>query len=458
MNITKMFFLMMFLSFSTVVSAVTIRVPDDQPTIQAGIDASSNGAIILVADGTYTGAGNRDIDFNGKAITVRSENGAESCVIDCQGSASSKHRGFYIHSGEGPGSVVQGFTIRNGYADGFPEGGGGIFCDASSPIIKENIIRNNEVYSASGAGIFCYGGASPMISDNTITYNICDAESPSTGGGGIGCFGACSPTIENNTIEHNFHYVMGGGIFCASGGSPIIKGNTICLNDVYHFGGGIGIQFSESTISNNIISGNHAGGEGGGWGGGIFYYNEGTYTTTIKNNLIIDNEAADLGGGIGHPYGSSSISVINNTIVGNEVYLSGGDGGGIYGAAIITNCILWGNAPDEIYGSSTATYSDVQGGHAGEGNIDANPIFVTGPLGDYYLSQVGAGQWWDSPCVDAGDEEIGRLPDTLWTGTTRTDLKDDAGTIDMGYHYPIKAFPKQREVENRPETLLETVH
>jgi hypothetical protein len=70
--------------FPCVVLAATIHVPADQPTIQAGIDAAVNGDTVLVADGTYTGVGNRDIDFKGKAITVKSENGPENCIIDCE--------------------------------------------------------------------------------------------------------------------------------------------------------------------------------------------------------------------------------------------------------------------------------------------------------------------------------------------------------------------------------------
>ena len=68
------------------ISATIIHVPADQSTIQAGIDAAVDGDTVLVADGTYMGDGNRDIDFKGKAITVSSENGAENCIIDCQGS------------------------------------------------------------------------------------------------------------------------------------------------------------------------------------------------------------------------------------------------------------------------------------------------------------------------------------------------------------------------------------
>ncbi|MHC4501634.1 MAG: hypothetical protein ACYS21_21310 [Planctomycetota bacterium] len=65
-------------------------------TIQKAIDSAFNGDTVIVADGTYTGPGNRDIDFLGKAITVRSESGPENCIIDCENSG----RGFYFDDGE----------------------------------------------------------------------------------------------------------------------------------------------------------------------------------------------------------------------------------------------------------------------------------------------------------------------------------------------------------------------
>ena len=111
--------------------------------IQETINAAWHGDTIIVRDGTYTGDGNRDIDFGGKAITVRSENGPENCVIDCQGTESEPHRGFYVHSGEGGNSVIDGFTIENAYADGGKwqeRCGGGIYCYESSPTITNNTI------------------------------------------------------------------------------------------------------------------------------------------------------------------------------------------------------------------------------------------------------------------------------------------------------------------------------
>lgn len=180
--------------------ASTIHVPADQPTIQAGIDAAVDGDTVLVADGIYTGSGNRGIDFGGKAIVVMSENGPENCVIDCEGVG----RGFNFASGEDSNSVVQGFTITNGVV---VYHGGGIRCFESSPAIIGNTITGNMAYSY-GGGIYC-SNSSPTITDNTISGNIADY------GGGI-YFQSSSPTITSNTISGNTGFLGGGIHFQAS--------------------------------------------------------------------------------------------------------------------------------------------------------------------------------------------------------------------------------------------------
>ncbi len=89
--------------------AEVIHVPADEPTIQAGIDAAVDGDEVVVADGLYTGHGNRAVSTGTKLITVRSAGGPGACVIDCE----FQERGFSV----GGAAVVEGFTIRNGQAD-----------------------------------------------------------------------------------------------------------------------------------------------------------------------------------------------------------------------------------------------------------------------------------------------------------------------------------------------------
>lgn len=90
----------------------------DFPTIQAAVDAAAAGDTILLADGVFQGAGNRNIDFKGKAFTVRSQSGnAKACVIDPEGQQWIPLRGFDFKTLEGPGSVVRDLTIRNGSTD-----------------------------------------------------------------------------------------------------------------------------------------------------------------------------------------------------------------------------------------------------------------------------------------------------------------------------------------------------
>jgi len=103
----------------------------------------------------------------------------------------------------------------------------------------------------------------------------------------------------------------------------------------------------------------------------------------------------------------------------------------------IKNSIFSFNNADSIDstgGYLFVTYSDIEGGWEGEGNIDEDPLFVNGQWGDYYLSQIASGQSEQSPCVNAGSDTAANLG--LSDKTTRTDNVTDSGVVDMGYHYP----------------------
>jgi hypothetical protein len=353
--------LILLVCLATSVSGATahvIRVPSEYPTIQAGIDAAVDGDTVLVADGIYRGESNRKIDFYGKAIVVMSENGPEMTIIDVQGEPGWMGHGFGFHSGEDSNSVVQGFTITNGWG-GYA---GGITCSMSSPTIRGNILVGN--VGSYGGGIYCRVGSSPLIENNIIIENEVIypdfyASFVSGHGGGIYCSGSCSSTIRGNVIARNKAVYGGGGIACSREGcSPFIEGN-----------------------------------------------------------LIVDNLAIQFGGGFHCNWGASPI-IRGNTIAGNSTYY--GDGGGICcwhgGFATILNCIFWADSARygrEIYVHDSSevyvSYSDVEGGWEGEGNIDVYPEFVRPGKGDLRLL-------WGSPCIDAGH------PDSLDPDGTRSDM------------------------------------
>jgi hypothetical protein len=206
----------LFLLFPLFVFAATLRVPTaEYPTIQSAIDAADLLDTVLVADGIWKGGGNKDLDFKGKEITVKSENGPANCIIDCGGNG----RGFYLHSGEGPDAEVSRFTIMNGYAD---FGGGikigSIFTglDASSPTISNCIVTGNKsdpsVPWYCGGGIFVGNSCYPTINDCTITNNV------SLSGGGIYTYGN-NAEFTNCIVSENLADNGGGGVYCDSSSS-----------------------------------------------------------------------------------------------------------------------------------------------------------------------------------------------------------------------------------------------
>jgi len=205
------------------VSATTYLVAHDgsgdYPTIQAAIDAVVDGDIIELGDGVFTGSGNRDIDYLGKAITVRSQSGnPEACIIDCEGSQADPHRGFVFNSGEGPESVLEGLTITGGYVV-YPDGGGGaVFCHSTSPEIRGCIFHNNNANT--GGAVNCSFFSEPTIAGCIFSGNT------ATEGGAIYNFNLCAPMFEECTFTSNHADNHGGAISMRNSCAPAIASAT----------------------------------------------------------------------------------------------------------------------------------------------------------------------------------------------------------------------------------------
>jgi hypothetical protein len=209
--------------------------------IQDGLDNAAGGDTVVVADGTYAGEGNRDLDLGGKAITVRSANGPASTIIDCGGTEAEPHRGFVFGPYDVEGQTIEGFTIRNGHADF----GGGIFCDSDSkPTIKSCVVTENA--AAGGAGIYCEYDSSPAIIDCIVTANTAISE-----GGGLSCWFS-GATIVNCVIAGNT--AEWGGALCDGASDTTVFNCTLTGNAADHGGAGY-CYASESAITNSILWG-----------------------------------------------------------------------------------------------------------------------------------------------------------------------------------------------------------
>ncbi len=232
MRAKKLSTLIILLFTAAFAHAATRLVPAQYPNIQAAIDDCNDGDTVIVAPGTYTGPGNRDIDFCGKAITVQSIDPNNPAVvartiIDSNASPADRHRGFMFHSGEDANSIVAGLTIINGYAD---QGAGiritaGRRGEAQTGPVKCRILncvitQNTATYY--GGGI-CISASSSTITNCTVVHNR------SRSGGGIWCIGS-DAIIANCTISENTALSAGGGLYCYISGKPTVNNSILYSN------------------------------------------------------------------------------------------------------------------------------------------------------------------------------------------------------------------------------------
>ena len=424
---SRIAFLAWFLSLLLVYPAAaqtTIRVPADQPTIQAGIGAAAPGDIVLVAPGTYF----ERINFSGKAIIVTSEAGPSGTIID--GGAGGAVVTF--NTGEGRGAVIRGFTITNG--GGFS--GSGVVVSNASPTIDFNIITANR--GCDGVGINVSFG-SPLITNNQITGNVRTECSGGLGGAGIKVSGASAAVIESNFIADNsLTGGNGGGISLFAAGAPIIRNNRIMRNSVSGVspaarGGAIYIvNQSDALIVQNLIVGN-----GAGEGGGIYWLvPSGARGPRLVNNTMVDNQATVAGQGSAVFADGFDINavLVNNILVApaGQTALHCGNFNDPNPPVIQFNDVFTPGGP--AYGGICADQTGING------NLSADPAFVAQQGNDLHI-QPG------SPVIDAGDSTVADLPAMDFENIRARVLDgngDGVAVVDMGVYELVFSRPASR--------------
>ncbi|MCD4653434.1 hypothetical protein K8T06_05825 [bacterium] len=262
------------------------------------------------------------------------------------------------------------------------------------------------------------------------------------------------PVIKNCNFSGN-EATAGGGINAdCSGDNSLIITNSIFEGNSAKYGGALDVatnQYNTSAvkINNCVVMNNLAINHGG----GIRI----TSGNGCMTNCLVESNISTEGAGISC---LSSLWMFTNCTISNN---TGYFGGGMYvsSSPTIQNCILWDNIPDAIYLPEPSRYpfvkySDVQmdiGIYPGLENINADPLFMEGSLGFYYLSHVAAGQEFNSPCISTGNDQAANVCFDQSSGqvclnalTTRVDGEVDLETVDMGYHFDPSALPNTGDV------------
>jgi hypothetical protein len=377
--------------------AATIRVPAEYPTIQAGIEAASGGDTVLVAEGTYTGDGNRDIVFLGKDIVVHAESGPQHTVVDCGGSESEPHRGFLFESGESRATVLSGFTVRGGdvtNAADLNQGGGLLIRGGSSPTIVDCVVSSNT--ARAGGGLSIVESSSPSIENCVVAENnapwgtgIGVSTSPAylyqctvrdnvasghfeTTGGGLQCQGSPSPTVVECVFTGNVA-ATGGGVYCYGFASPVLTDCSFSDNMAV-LGAAIATIRSAPTIETNLFSSNLA----SDMAGGVYSF---ASDCQIGGCTFSGNRAEDASG---LSFGQGGTSVVRATIIHNGL-----EGEAVFCAqdAVVTLecCDVFDNEGGDWVGC-------IEGQYGTDGNIARDPLFCNPAEGDFTLAA-------NSPCL-----------------------------------------------------------
>jgi len=421
----------------------TIHVPTDVPTIQAGIDASSNGDTVLVSPGTY----NENINFNGKAVTVTSgaSSFADTLAASTIISGASDGPVVVFRSSESSASVLNGFTIRNAYASPASGlNGAGISISNASPTITNNNVTNN-----TGCGVFVFSAASPLIQGNDIkenggpnpqTASPCaiavgvDAGVGANPGTGLAIVYAGNVQVIGNTIEGNViasntnNPPCAAGVFLEGSSEVVLKNNIIRNNQADcnpGFGETIGTPASRLLLIQNLIYGNTT----ARGSDSIQVFVTGTYQAPYPSVTEINNTIYGLGQELVLSFVSSTIE---NNIFMNTLTASPSSSTSLWNA-------LWCADPGVQPFSVTFSNNDIfnlgqaepSGCPTGPGTLAVDPQFSNPAAGDLHVKAT-------SPIIGKGNLNAPDIPPTDLGGKARIVCNAiDMGAYEFRPHPPI---------------------
>lgn len=302
----------------------------DHATIQAAINAASEGDILRVAGGRY--AERLAID---KSLTIRGA-GARITIIDGKGAGR-------VISSTGRKVILSGLTITGGDAKGesfVDRCGGGLFNTAGELTLLNSVMSHNRAENGGGICTIFDETKLPVVFavinlDQTL---VVDNEASVSGGGLVA--GESTVNLIHSRI-HNNHAVAGGGI--AAGESTILATDSVIAHNHAQSGGGMSSTFGIVHVTHSAINDNEAAEDGGG------IYNSSLNTLVLTNSSVLSNEAEGNGGGIFNNPDETNM-VLTNTVV---AYNEAGDGGGLFtelAVTIVGTTRFLDNEPQDIVG------------------------------------------------------------------------------------------------------------